>query len=49
MKNGGMVKVIETSIGEKGVFSDLLRVDRWLSTLREAIRRGEAVGVGAAL
>ena len=44
MKNGGMVKVINTSDGEKGVFSDLLRVDRWLSTLREAIRQGEAVG-----
>jgi hypothetical protein len=43
MKNGGMVKIIRTSDEEKRVFIDLERVDGWLSSLRETIRRGEVV------
>jgi ABC-type lipoprotein export system ATPase subunit len=43
MKNGGMVRVISTSEGEKTVFSDLLKVDNWLSSLRDTIRRGGTV------
>jgi len=44
MKNGGIVKVIKTSESEKSVWQELARVDQWLISLRETIRRGEAVG-----
>ena len=43
MKNGGIVKVLMTSDEERRVFTDLERVDGWLSSLRETIRRGEVV------
>lgn len=43
MKNGGMIKVISTSSGERKVFQDIERVDGWLSSLRETIRQGEVV------
>lgn len=44
MKNGGMVKVIETSDEEQKVCEGLAKVDDWLMNLRETIRRGEVVG-----
>jgi ABC-type lipoprotein export system ATPase subunit len=44
MKNGGMVRVIETSAEEEKVCEDLAKVDDWLMDLRETIRRGEVVG-----
>ncbi|UEC42095.1 MAG: ABC transporter, ATP-binding protein [Methanothrix sp.] len=44
MKNGGMVRVIETSPDEEKVCEDLAKVDSWLMDLRETIRRGEVVG-----
>lgn len=44
MKNGGMVRVIDTSPGEQKVCEDLTKVDDWLMDLRETIRRGEVVG-----
>lgn len=44
MKNGGMVRVIETTAGEQKVCEDLAKVDDWLMNLRETIRRGEVVG-----
>ncbi len=43
MKNGGMVKVINTSEQEQRVFKDIERVDGWLMALRETIRQGEVV------
>ena len=43
MKNGGMTKVISTSIEEHRIFRDIERVDGWLSSLRETIRQGEMV------
>lgn len=43
MKNGGMVRVIETTAGEQKVCEDLAKVDDWLMNLRESIRRGEVV------
>jgi ABC-type lipoprotein export system ATPase subunit len=43
MKNGGMTKVISTSIEEHRIFHDIERVDGWLTTLRETIRQGESV------
>ncbi len=43
MKNGGMVKVINTSEQEHRVFKDIERVDGWLTALRETIRQGEVV------
>ena len=45
MKNGGMVRVIDTSSEEQKVCEDLAKVDDWLMNLRETIRRGEVVGV----
>jgi ABC-type lipoprotein export system ATPase subunit len=44
MKNGGMIRVIETSSEEQRVCGDLAKVDDWLMNLRETIRRGEVVG-----
>ncbi|MDD2638950.1 MAG: ABC transporter ATP-binding protein, partial [Methanothrix sp.] len=44
MKNGGMMRVIETSCEEQKVCEDLAKVDDWLMDLRETIRRGEVVG-----
>lgn len=49
MRNGGMVKVITTSDAEKALFSDLLKMDRWLCSLRESIRCGEVLATGAAV
>jgi ABC-type lipoprotein export system ATPase subunit len=43
MKNGGMIKVINTSEQEHRVFKDIERVDGWLTALRETIRQGEVV------
>ncbi len=43
MKNGGMTKVISTTDQEHRVFLDIEKVDGWLTTLRETIRRGEVV------
>jgi ABC-type lipoprotein export system ATPase subunit len=43
MKNGGMVKVINTSEQEHRVFKDIERVDGWLTALRETIRQGDVV------
>ena len=43
MKNGGITKVINTSVEEHQVFRDIERVDGWLASLRETIRSGEAV------
>jgi ABC-type lipoprotein export system ATPase subunit len=43
MKNGGITKVINTSVEEHRVFRDIERVDGWLASLRETIRSGEAV------
>jgi ABC-type lipoprotein export system ATPase subunit len=43
MKNGGMVKVLDTTEEEHRVFEDLVRIDGWLMALRETIRHGEAV------
>jgi ABC-type lipoprotein export system ATPase subunit len=43
MKNGGMIKVINTSEQEHRVFKDIERVDGWLTALRETIRQGEIV------
>jgi ABC-type lipoprotein export system ATPase subunit len=43
MKNGGMTKLISTSIEEHRIFRDIERVDGWLSSLRETIRQGEMV------
>jgi ABC-type lipoprotein export system ATPase subunit len=43
MKNGGMIKVINTSEQEHMVFKDIERVDGWLTALRETIRQGEVV------
>jgi ABC-type lipoprotein export system ATPase subunit len=43
MKNGGIAKVINTSVEEHQVFKDIERVDGWLASLRETIRSGEAV------
>ncbi len=45
MKNGAMVKIINTTESERKLFIDLERVDGWLSSLRETIRRGDVVGV----
>ncbi len=45
MKNGGMVKVISTTQEEKSFCEDLDRVDSWLISLRESIRRGESISV----
>ncbi len=44
MKNGGMIRVIETNSEEQKVCEDLAKVDDWLMNLRETIRRGEVVG-----
>jgi hypothetical protein len=41
-----MVKIINTTESERKLFSDLERVDGWLSSLRETIRRGDVVRVG---
>jgi len=43
MRNGGMAKVLATSIREKEVFCDIEKADRWLSSLRETLRQGEVV------
>lgn len=43
MRNGGMTKIISTSSGERRIFTDIERVDCWLSSLRETIRQGEVV------
>jgi len=43
MKNGGITKVINTSVEEHQVFRDIERVDGWLASLRETIRSGDAV------
>lgn len=43
MKNGGMVKVINTSEQEHRIFKDIERVDGWLTMLRETIRQGDVV------
>lgn len=43
MKNGGMLKIIDTSNEERKVCGNLERVDEWLMALRETIRRGEVV------
>jgi hypothetical protein len=43
MKNGGMIKVINTSEQEHRVFKDIERVDGWLTALRETIRQGDVV------
>ncbi|HWQ19141.1 MAG TPA: ATP-binding cassette domain-containing protein [Methanotrichaceae archaeon] len=43
MKNGGMVKVLDTTDEEHRVFQDLLKIDDWLMALRETIRHGEVV------
>jgi ABC-type lipoprotein export system ATPase subunit len=43
MKNGGILKVINTSDDEHRVFMDIEKVDSWLTSLRETIRSGEAV------
>ena len=43
MKNGGMMRGIETTPGEQKVWEDLAKVDDWLMDLRESIRRGEVV------
>jgi ABC-type lipoprotein export system ATPase subunit len=43
MKNGGMVKVLDTTEEEHRVFQDLLKIDGWLMALRETIRHGEVV------
>jgi ABC-type lipoprotein export system ATPase subunit len=46
MKSGAAVKIINTTEGERKLFSDLERIDGWLSSLRETIRHGDVVGVG---
>jgi len=43
MRNGGMAKVLATSIREKEVFCDIEKADKWLSSLRETLRQGEVV------
>jgi len=43
MRNGAMAKVINTTDSERKIFSDLERVDGWLSSLRETIRHGDVV------
>lgn len=43
MRNGGMIRVINTTDEEQKVCQDLDRVDNWLINLRETIRRGEVV------
>jgi ABC-type lipoprotein export system ATPase subunit len=43
MKNGGMTKVISTSVQEHLIYQDIERVDGWLTSLRETIRQGEVV------
>jgi ABC-type lipoprotein export system ATPase subunit len=43
MKNGGMMRVIETPPGEQNVWEDLAKVDDWLRNVRDTIRRGEVV------
>ena len=36
MKRGAAVKIINTTEGERKLFSDLERIDGWLSSLRGA-------------
>ncbi|MHC1593768.1 MAG: ATP-binding cassette domain-containing protein [Methanotrichaceae archaeon] len=43
MRNGGMYRIIDTGQEERTVCEDLTRVDDWLMSLRETIRRGEVV------
>ncbi|MHC1631033.1 MAG: ATP-binding cassette domain-containing protein [Methanotrichaceae archaeon] len=43
MKNGGMYRIINTTKEELTVCEKLDKVDHWLVTLRETIRRGEVV------
>jgi ABC-type lipoprotein export system ATPase subunit len=43
MRNGGMAKVLATSIREREVFSEIEKADRWLASLRETLRQGEVV------
>ena len=43
MENGGMVKIIERSDGEREMCSRLAELDEKMIMLRETIRRGETV------
>lgn len=43
MKSGGMVKIVQTTTGEKLVSQNLKRIDEWMLTLREQVRQGELI------
>ena len=43
MRSGGMVKIVETTKGEKLVSQNLKHIDEWILTLRELVRQGELV------
>jgi ABC-type lipoprotein export system ATPase subunit len=43
MRFGGMVKIVQTTKGEKLVSQNLKRIDEWMLTLREQVRQGELI------
>jgi len=49
MRNGGMVKIIKTTEEERRFCDSLFRVDTWLLSLRESIRRGDVLSATEAV
>jgi ABC-type lipoprotein export system ATPase subunit len=43
MRNGGMIKVINTSDQEHEILQNIEEMDGWLTSLRDMIRQGEVL------